>query len=150
MTTSTFGNALSTVQELTITVTGRRSGRKISLLVWFVLNGRTLHLLPVTGSNSEWYKNVLRMPAIRLAAKGSAITAKARPITSPPQVRKIVDQFRAKYGAADVKKYYTKFDVGVDVRLPSPLGPTQRISRRAPSAARRGAGRRRTGTRAPQ
>jgi hypothetical protein len=39
--------------ELTITVTGRRSGRKISLPLWFALDGQTLHLLPVTGSDKE-------------------------------------------------------------------------------------------------
>jgi len=148
MTTSTFGKALGTVDELTITVTGRRSGRKISLPVWFVLDGPTLHLLPVTGSDSQWYQNVRHTPAIRLAAKRSSITAKARPITSAPQVRKIVVRFRAKYGAADVKKYYTKFDVGVAVRLPSPPVPTQVGSRRTPRAARRGARRGSTGNRA--
>jgi hypothetical protein len=30
-----------------------------------------------------------------------------------------VDRFRAKYGAADVQRYYSKFDVAVDVSLDS-------------------------------
>ena len=45
-------------QEITISVIGRKSGRKISIPVWFVLEGEKLHLLPVTGSESQWYKNV--------------------------------------------------------------------------------------------
>jgi len=29
----------------------------------------------------------------------------------------VVEKFRAKYGADDVKKYYSKFDVAVEVPL---------------------------------
>jgi hypothetical protein len=58
MPNSMFRQALSTVEELTITVTGRRSRRKISLPVWFVQEGQPLQLLPVKGSDSDWYKNV--------------------------------------------------------------------------------------------
>ena len=148
MATSTFSKALGTVDELTLTVTGRRSGRKISLPVWFVLDGQTLQLLPVTGSDSQWYRNVRHTPTIRLAAKHTTITARAKPITAAAQVSKIVAQFRAKYGAADVKKYYTKFDVGVVVRLPSPATPAPAGSRRTRSGARRGARRGSAGNRA--
>jgi deazaflavin-dependent oxidoreductase (nitroreductase family) len=141
MATSTFRQTLSTVDQLTLTVTGRRSRRKISLPVWFVQKGETLHLVPVKGSDSEWYKNVLLTPTIRLAAKRATITAAAKPVTEATKVRTIVDQFRAKYGAADVKQYFVKLDVGVEVRLPSPPAATRVGSSRAPSAARRGPGR---------
>jgi deazaflavin-dependent oxidoreductase (nitroreductase family) len=141
VTTSTFRQTLSTVDQLTLTVTGRRSRRKISLPVWFVQKGETLHLVPVKGSDSEWYKNVLLTPTIRLAAKRATITAAARPVTEARKVRTIVEQFRAKYGAADVKQYFVKLDVGVEVRLPSPPAATRVGSSRTPSAARRGPGR---------
>jgi hypothetical protein len=48
-------------------VIGRKSGRTISIPVWFVLEGEKLYLLPVQGSNTQWYKNVLRNPQIALA-----------------------------------------------------------------------------------
>jgi hypothetical protein len=47
---------------------------------------------------------------------------------------------RAKYGAADVKKYFVKFDVAVAMRLPSPPAPTRVDSSRTPSPARRSPG----------
>ena len=131
-----FQAALSTVDELTLTVTGRRSRRKISLPVWFVQEGQTLHLLPVKGSDSEWYKNVRHTPTIRLAAKRTTIRASAKPITAATKVRKIVTRFRVKYGAADMKQYFVKLDVGVEVRLPSPPAPTRVSSSRTPRAAR--------------
>jgi hypothetical protein len=37
--------------------------------MWFVLEGEKLHLLPMEGSDTEWYKNVLQNPQIRLEAR---------------------------------------------------------------------------------
>jgi len=46
--------------------------------------------------------------------------ASFNPVHDPKVVEAVVEKFRAKYGAADVKKYYTKFDVAVCVRLGNP------------------------------
>src|SRR6266566_8435669 len=50
---------LSRYRGIKITVTGRNSGRAISIPVWFVLDHENLYLLPVQGSDTQWYKNVL-------------------------------------------------------------------------------------------
>jgi deazaflavin-dependent oxidoreductase (nitroreductase family) len=104
---------LSRLNEITITVTGRKSGRTISVPVWFVLEDGKLYLLPVNGSDTQWYKNVLRNPSIRIDAGGDAAELRAVPVTDSKQVASIVEKFRAKHGASDVKKYYSKFDVAV-------------------------------------
>ena len=117
MATAEFKRALASTRELEITVTGRTSGRKISIPVWFVYEGNTLSLLPVKGSDSDWYKNILRTPTMMLSAGGTVMAVNATPITDPSKVRGIVDRFRGKYGAADVQRYYSKFDVAVDVSL---------------------------------
>lgn len=104
---------LSRYREITITVTGRKSGRTISNPVWFVLDGDQLYLLPVKGSDTQWYKNVLKEPSIRIDARGAGAELKAAPITEAKQVASVVEKFRDKYGAGDVKKYYSKFDVAV-------------------------------------
>jgi deazaflavin-dependent oxidoreductase (nitroreductase family) len=104
---------LSRSREITITVTGRKSGRTISIPVWFVRNDDKLYLLPVEGSDTQWYKNVLKNPSIRIAVRGAEAEGHAVPITDPAQVSAVVASFRAKYGASDVKKYYSKFDVAV-------------------------------------
>jgi hypothetical protein len=41
----------------------------------------------------------------------------ARPITDVNKVKEVTEKFRSKYGDSDVKKYYTKFDVGVELAL---------------------------------
>jgi deazaflavin-dependent oxidoreductase (nitroreductase family) len=104
---------LSKVKEITITVTGRKSGRTISIPVWFVLEDNKLYLLPVSGSDTQWYKNVLENPSIRIKAGSAEAERKVVPITDPKKVASVVEKFRAKYGASDVKKYYSKLDVAV-------------------------------------
>ena len=109
----TLRDHLSRNSELTIIVTGRKSGRSISIPVWFVFEEDTLHLVPVQGSDTQWYKNVLKNPLFRIKAGGAEAEFKAVPITDPTQVSSVVEKFRKKYGPADVKKYYSKFDVAV-------------------------------------
>ena len=108
---------LSRYREINITVTGRKSGRTISIPVWFVSEDDKLYLLPVQGSDTQWYKNVLKNPAIRLDARSAEAELKALPITDPEQVSSVVEKFRSKYGASDVKKYYSKFDVAVVAQM---------------------------------
>ena len=109
---------LGRYRELKLTVTGRKSGRAISNPVWFVLDGNKLYLLPVKGSETQWYKNVLKKPAIRIDARGAEAELKPVPITEAKQVASVVEKFRDKYGAGDVKKYYSKFDVAVLAQMP--------------------------------
>jgi|SRR5579862_7743707 len=108
---------LSPSSELNITVTGRKSGRAISIPIWFVLEDTTLYLLPVKGSDTQWYKNVLTKQAIRIDAGGAEADLQAIPVTEAAHVSSVIAKFRAKYGASDVKKYYSRLDVAVVVHL---------------------------------
>ncbi len=114
----TLKDRLSRYREIKITVTGRKSGRAISNPVWFVLEGGTLYLLPVQGSDTQWYKNVLQNPTIRIDARGAEDEFKVVHVTDPARVSSVVEKFRDKYGAGDVKKYYSKLDVAVVLNLP--------------------------------
>jgi deazaflavin-dependent oxidoreductase (nitroreductase family) len=111
-----FEEALKNTDEIEITVTGRKSGRRISRQVWFVQEREELYLLPVKGSDSDWYKNILKTPTMRLNAGRKEWSAEVKPVTDKVKVRDIVEKFRNKYGTDQVKKYYSKFDVAVDVR----------------------------------
>jgi deazaflavin-dependent oxidoreductase (nitroreductase family) len=106
-------NRLSRYRGINISVTGRRSGRTISIPVWFVLEEDKLYLLPVKGSDTQWYKNVLNNPTIRIDARGAEAEVKVVPITDAKQMSSVVEKFRAKYGINDVKKYYSMLDVAV-------------------------------------
>lgn len=109
--------SLSRSNEITITVTGRKSGRAVSIPVWFVSEGDKLNLLPVQGSDTQWYKNVLKKPSIRIRAGNAEAELKVVPVTDATQVKSVAEKFRAKYGANDVKKYYSKLDVAVIAQM---------------------------------
>ena len=112
-----LADRLSRSREINISVTGRKSGRTISIPVWFVLSEDKLYLLPVEGSDTQWYKNVLKNPLIRIDARGAESEFNAVPMNDAKQVLSVVEKFRAKYGASDVKKYYSKFDIAVLIRM---------------------------------
>ena len=116
MARTNFSSALQSTNEIEITVTGRTSGRSLSYPVWFALEGEKLYLLPVKGSDTDWYKNVRKTPSIRLTARGKTFTTSARLLTDEAQIGKVVDKFRDKYGAG-VTAYYPKLDVAVEVPL---------------------------------
>jgi deazaflavin-dependent oxidoreductase (nitroreductase family) len=113
----TVRERLSRSRELDVTVTGRKSGRTISIPIRFVFDDEKLYLLPVQGSNTQWYKNVLKNPMIRIDAGDAKAELKVVPVTDTAQVSSVVEKFRHKYGANDVKKYYSNFDVAVLARL---------------------------------
>jgi deazaflavin-dependent oxidoreductase (nitroreductase family) len=109
---------LSRTREIHIHVTGRKSGRSISIPVWFVMEGATLYLLPVQGSDTQWYKNVLENPSIRIDAGGAETEIQVAAVTDSAKVASVAAKFRAKYGAGDVKKYYSKLDVALLAQIP--------------------------------
>jgi hypothetical protein len=106
-------NRLSRSQEINITVTGRTSGRNITIPIWFVFDAGKLYLLPVKGSDTHWYKNVIKNPKIQIDALGDKAELQVIPIADAKEVSSVIDRFRAKYSASDVKKYYSRLDVAV-------------------------------------
>ena len=117
MKNSDLKDRLARCREIKLSVTGRKSGKTISVPVWFVLDGEKLYLLPVQGSDTQWYKNILQNPSMRIDAGGAETEFRAVPITEAKTVKAVIEKFREKYGAGDVKKYYSKFDVAVFAEL---------------------------------
>jgi deazaflavin-dependent oxidoreductase (nitroreductase family) len=116
--TETLRERLTRYRQIKITVIGRKSGRTISIPVWFVAEGQKLYLLPVQGSDTQWYKNVLKNSSIRVDARGAKAELTAETISKSDAVNTVIERFRQKYGAGDVKKYYSKLDVAVLAVLP--------------------------------
>jgi hypothetical protein len=112
-----FQRALDSTDEIELRVIGRRSGRELRHPVWFVLEGNRLYLVPVKGSDTEWYKNLHKTPAIALVASGVEWRGSARRITDPTRVADLVEKLRGRYGEDEVEKYYCKLDVAIEVPL---------------------------------
>jgi hypothetical protein len=108
---------LDRAYEIRLSVKGRKSGRDIPRPVWFVHESNTLYFLPNYGSDTNWYKNLLADPALKISVNGVEIPVRGKPITDSNRVNDIFAKFESKYGEGDVKKYYPKVDVAVQVPL---------------------------------
>ncbi len=115
MASKEFLDALNSTIEVELIVKTREGG-SASRPVWFVLEGGTLYLLPVVGSDTKWYKDLLINSNITLAVKGKRTSSNAKPMSDPAEVSRVVELFRAKHGE-DVQKLYSKFDVAVAVPI---------------------------------
>jgi deazaflavin-dependent oxidoreductase (nitroreductase family) len=118
MDSSEVQKALDSSEELQITVTGRKTGRQHSTPVWFVREQKTIFLLPVKGSNNEWYKNVQKSKKIKISSGKISLDLPAKPITESKEIASVVEKFRKKHGSGDVKKYYSVYDAAVELNLP--------------------------------
>ncbi len=103
-------------RQITLTVTARKSGRAISIPVWFVLEGHKLFLLPVTGSDTQWYRNVLKTPAVHIRADGTESKLTVTPLLEKNAVSSVIEKFRTRYGESGMK-YYSKLDVAAVCEL---------------------------------
>ena len=110
---SELKDRLARYRQIKLSVVGRKSGKTISIPVWFVLEGEKLYLLPVQGSETQWYRNVLQNPSIRIDARGAEAEFRGVPIADAKTVKLVIEKVREKYGASDVNQYYSKFDVAV-------------------------------------
>jgi hypothetical protein len=117
MTKDDFLYALGSAQELGMSFVGRKTGKKFSIPVWFVTDGRKVQLLPVGGTKSKWYRSILKYPLIELQVSAKKVNAQSHPTQDRKAVGDIMERFRSKYGASDVKKYYPGQDVAVELSI---------------------------------
>jgi deazaflavin-dependent oxidoreductase (nitroreductase family) len=112
-----FKQALDQAEEIELVVTGRRSGRSTSRPVWFVHDDRRIGLIPIGGTDSAWFKNVLADPEVGLKVGDQELRAVATPITDADKVHDVIEKFRRKYGASEFKRYYSHLNAAVEVPL---------------------------------
>jgi hypothetical protein len=74
-----------------------------------------LFLLPNYGSDTNWYKNLLVDPTLKISVNGIEIPARGELIKDSNRVDDIMGKLKSKYG--EVKQYYPKVDVAVEVPL---------------------------------
>jgi deazaflavin-dependent oxidoreductase (nitroreductase family) len=125
MAVKAIADLLKKRRQISISVTGRRTGRAITLPVWFVCDDRALWLLPVYGSHTQWYRNLQKDRAITIRVGGQQHALRARIVKSGPAVRKVIKEFRKKYTPEEVKRWYTGLDVAVQVPFPAPQSRRQ-------------------------
>ena len=108
-------------RQISISVIGRRTGRTITLPVWFVSADDALWLLPVYGSRTQWYRNLLVNPTITIKLGSERRTLRARTLKAAGTVRSVIRRFREKYTPEIIARLYPgPLDVAVKARLQRP------------------------------
>jgi deazaflavin-dependent oxidoreductase (nitroreductase family) len=117
MSAGDFKDALHDRSEVELTVTGRKSGQESTRPIWFVEDEDRLLLLPIHGTDTNWYRNIVKTPEIQLTADGAEIRVSAKAVEDAGAVAATVEKFGEKYGAERVNEYYPKQDGFIEVPL---------------------------------
>ena len=113
-----FTRALNKGRQIRIGVIGRNSGRTTTLPVWFVHEDDALWLLPVHGSKTQWYRNLLKNPTITIKVGNEQRMLKAKTLRGAAAVRRVIHSFGSKYTPEMItKRYPGPLDVAVKVKL---------------------------------
>src|SRR5208283_2559394 len=104
-----FLEALKSKREVELTV--KRSGKWTTRPVWFVVDGATVYLLPMYGTDTKWYKYATANPEIELSVRGKKLRAEASPVLDAQKLADVTNRFQSKYG--DLERYYRKLDAAI-------------------------------------
>lgn len=110
-------NLLKGRREIHIGVSGRKSDRLIYLPVWFLLEDDKVLLLPVKGSKTNWFRNLKKEPVIRVRVDDRDREFNAIILRDGGRVDYIIGKFKDKYGESEIHRWYSIFDVAVEVPL---------------------------------
>ncbi len=104
---SALWEALRSADELTVVTHGRRSGREHRVQVWFAVEGEDIWLR--TDRDADWYRNLRREGRCEILAGSERAVAEPVPVTDEAAaLRRIVELWRAKYGAEWVGDWYVE------------------------------------------
>ena len=98
-----------------ITVTGRKTGKSITVPVQFVHEKDKILLLPFKGKNTNWYSNLAKNPGITIAVKKTKVQGTAKLSSDKVSLHSVIEKFVSKYGRTNIANYYPKKDAFVEV-----------------------------------
>ena len=103
-----------------LTTTGRVTGKPHEIEIWFGLHGRTLYLLSEAGEKSDWVKNLLKDPAVKVRVAKKKFNAAARLVADGQEEMMARRMLAAKYQQWKVGQKFshwarTALVVGIDL-----------------------------------
>jgi len=81
-----------------LTTTGRRSGRRHEIEIWFATDGDVVWMISGGRDESDWVQNLLAAPDARVRIGGGSVTVRARlPLGDPVERRRAATALHGKY-----------------------------------------------------
>ncbi|MGB3410767.1 MAG: nitroreductase family deazaflavin-dependent oxidoreductase [Microthrixaceae bacterium] len=85
-----------------LTTTGRRSGRPHRIEIWYARDGDVLYLLSGGGGRSDWVRNLIAEPSVRVEIGGLIHDARAKVIVGGDEEERartlVFDKYQARSG----------------------------------------------------
>lgn len=86
-------------REVTLTTTGRRTGKPRKVTIWISTDGRRLFIRSGQGMKRDWPQNLVAKGEATLELDGRNVKVKPRRVTDPAEAREVSRLARDKYGA---------------------------------------------------
>ena len=80
-----------------LTTTGRRTGRRHEIEIWFGAVDETMYLISGNGPTADWFRNVQAEPAVTVRIDDVSRAARARVVDDPDERQRVGDVMGAKY-----------------------------------------------------
>jgi len=89
-----------------LTTLGRQTGKEHMKPIWFVVNDGKVLVQAGKDGKTDWYRNLLKTPAVTLHEGEYTFRARAVPVTDPARVDAIHRLFLAKYTSAWLLSFF--------------------------------------------
>jgi hypothetical protein len=107
MTRRAIEAALRRADEIVLVTRGRRSGKPHRVSLWFAYDDGAVWLR--TDRTTDWFRNLAREPRCAVVVEGTEVGARREPVPdADAALRRLVDLWRAKYGAEWVADWYVE------------------------------------------
>ena len=80
-----------------IVTTGRRTGQRHAIEIWFGIVDDTMYLVSGNGTTADWYRNMLADPVVTVRVDGVARQGHVRVVDDADERRRVGDVMGAKY-----------------------------------------------------
>jgi deazaflavin-dependent oxidoreductase (nitroreductase family) len=85
-------------QFLYVDTTGRKTGRRHRIEIWFVENGGKYYVMSEGGKHAHWVQNILHNPKVSFSVAGKSFSGSAKIIGKGLVANQIKKLMKEKYG----------------------------------------------------
>jgi deazaflavin-dependent oxidoreductase (nitroreductase family) len=114
-----LGPALADEDYCYLTTTGRASGRPREIEIWFGLEARTLYMLSGGRRRSNWVRNLIRTPQVRVRIGAQTFDGRARIVEEAEEDARartlLLDKYTPGYGGDLSEWGRTALPVAIDL-----------------------------------
>jgi deazaflavin-dependent oxidoreductase (nitroreductase family) len=93
-----FIDAAGKTNEVTLTTTGRKTGKRHAVTVWITTDGKRVYIRSGQGLRRDWPQNLLANPNATVRAANDTFNVAARHVTDPAEARATTELVASKYG----------------------------------------------------